>query len=156
MFRHMRLKDNQLSHEAAEKIMTEQPHGTLALIGDEGYPYAVPLNFVYRDGKIYFHGAVAGHKFDAMKRNNKVSFCVISKDDIVASEFNTLYESAIAFGKVRILEGDEKRSGLMAIIKKYCAEYLESGAKYVDDCWDEVACYEIDVESLTGKFGTPE
>ena len=157
MFRHMRLKENQLPQEDAERIMREQPHGVLAVEGDGGYSYAVPLSYAYKGGKIYFHGATEGHKYDAAKKSSKVSFCVISKDDILPAEFNTLFESAIAFGKLRILESDEERmEALIAILEKYSPEHMESGKKYIEGNWDEVACFAIDVEHLTGKFGTPE
>src|SRR5574344_2695673 len=83
MFREMRRKKQQLSIEQVEKILKQNTSGVLAVFGDDGYPYAVPLSYVYTNSKIYFHGAKEGHKLDSIKNNEKVSFCVIDKDEIV-------------------------------------------------------------------------
>ena len=77
MFREMRRKLQQLSDEEAEAVLRRGKYGVLALSGDDGYPYAVPISYVYADGKLYFHCAMAGHKLDAMKRDDKASFCVV-------------------------------------------------------------------------------
>ena len=68
MFREMRSKANMLTNEEVENILKTSPNGTLALYGENGYPYSVPVNFVYSDGKIYFHGAAEGYKLDCMKK----------------------------------------------------------------------------------------
>ena len=81
MFREMRSKANMLTNEEVENILKTSPNGTLALYGENGYPYSVPVNFVYSDGKIYFHGAAEGYKLDCMKKDPHVSFSVIGKDD---------------------------------------------------------------------------
>ena len=67
-----------LSKEECEEILTREPRGVLALLGDYDYPYALPMSHVYVDGKIYFHGAMQGHKNDAVKKHDKVSYCVLS------------------------------------------------------------------------------
>lgn len=84
--------------------------GTLALHGDNGYPYAVPISYVYANGKIYFHSAVTGHKVDAILRDDKVSFCVVERDEIRPAEFTTYFRSVIVFGKARILTDENKNS----------------------------------------------
>lgn len=154
MFREMRKIGIELPKEEAIQMLKTQSHGTLALDGDEGYPYAVPVNFAYYDNKIIFHGATSGHKLDAIKRNAKASFCVIAQDSILPAEFNSLYRSAIAFGKIRILETDEeRRMALRRIIQKYSAEFAEGGEKYIDAEWDNVTVMELEIEHLTGKAG---
>ena len=92
MFRQMRLKEeNQLPQEHAVKILENNTHGVLALDGDDGYPYAVPVSYAYEDGKIYFHGAAeGGHKLDSIARNSKVSFCVVEKDENPCRRFQHL------------------------------------------------------------------
>ena len=82
MFREMRLKEQALSQDEIEKVLTTAANGTLAVFGEDGYPYSVPVNFVYKDGKIYFHGAAEGYKYDCLSKNGNVSFSIISKDDI--------------------------------------------------------------------------
>ncbi|MBR3051469.1 MAG: pyridoxamine 5'-phosphate oxidase family protein, partial [Selenomonadaceae bacterium] len=87
MFREMRRSKQVLSQETAEKILREGEFGVLALSGDDGYSYAVPINYAVEGNKIYFHSAKVGHKLDAIKRNEKVSFCVVDRHEVIAEEF---------------------------------------------------------------------
>ena len=113
MFRDMRRKNQLLPQEEAEAILRQGTSGVLSLLGDGGYPYGVPLSYVYHNGKLYFHCAKAGHKLDAIRREGKCSFCVIGQDQVVAEKYITLFRSVIAFGQVRVLEDDgEKRAAL--------------------------------------------
>lgn len=77
MFREIRRKKQQLTMEESIDILKKGTSGVLALCGDEDYPYAVPISYVYEDSKLYFHGAKSGHKIDAIQRQEKASFCVI-------------------------------------------------------------------------------
>lgn len=79
MFREMRRKGQELSKSECIDILINEPRGVLALLGDDNYPYSVPMSHVYVDGKIYFHGAKKGHKNDAVKKHDKVSYCVMDK-----------------------------------------------------------------------------
>ena len=111
----MRSKANMLTNEEVENILKTSPNGTLALYGENGYPYSVPVNFVYSDGKIYFHGAAEGYKLDCMKKDPHVSFSVIGKDDIAKENFTTLFSSVIAFGTIRVIDTmEEKIPGIIA------------------------------------------
>lgn len=76
-FREMRRKRQQLSDAESIDILKKSTSGTLALLGDDDYPYAVPISYVYQEGKLYFHSALAGHKVDAIRKCDKASFCVI-------------------------------------------------------------------------------
>lgn len=80
MFREMRRKRQALSASEVAEILYRGTSGVLALLGDEEYPYAVPLSYVYDEGKLYFHSATSGHKIDAVGRSAKASFCVIDQD----------------------------------------------------------------------------
>lgn len=154
MFREMRLKDQQLSREEAVAMLEKCTNGALALTGEEGYPYSVPVNFAYADGKIYFHGANEGYKLDCVRKNEKVSFSVVAKDEIIPEEFNSLFASVIIFGKARVLENDaEKQKALEAIVTKYSAEFMEGGKKYIKVEWDNAVAIEIEIEHMTAKKG---
>ncbi len=157
MFREMRLREeNQLSQEQALEILEKAQYAVLALEGDGGYPYTVPVNYAFEDNKIYFHGAPEGHKVDAARRNEKVSICAVTKADIVADAFNCLYLSTVAFGKIRIIEDDqEKRKALELMVDKYSKGFEEGGRKYIKASWDEVMTFVIELEHITGKKGTP-
>ena len=100
MFPKMRRSKQALSPEEMESILLGGTSGVLALQGEGGYPYAVPLSYVYTGGRFYFHCARAGHKIDAVRHSPKASFCVIGQDQVVPEEYTTYYRSVIAFGAV--------------------------------------------------------
>jgi nitroimidazol reductase NimA-like FMN-containing flavoprotein (pyridoxamine 5'-phosphate oxidase superfamily) len=152
MFRDMRRNKQLLAEEATEEILNRGLSGVLAVSGDEGYPYAVPLSYVYERGKIYFHVANSGHKLDGIRSNDKVSFCVIDQDQVVPEAFATLYRSAIVFGRARIVEDDTlKRHALELLVQKYSPGYQEEGAAEIRKDWKAVTVVEIAVEHMTGK-----
>lgn len=151
MFRSMRRGRQQLSEAEAAEILRTAKTGVLGVIGDEGYPYTVPVNFVYTEGKIYFHGAKAGHKFDAMKRNDKVSFCVIEKDDVVKEEFTTYFRSVILFGRVRILETEEELYHAAEVLGLKYNSDPEAVKQAIAKEWAGLSCMEITIEHMTGK-----
>lgn len=141
-----------LSEEEANNIMMTASSGVLALTGDKDYTYAVPLSFAYENSRIYFHCAKEGHKIDALKNNEKVSFCVIDKDNVIPEAFNTIYRSVIAFGRARILDDDgERMEALERLIRKYSPAYVSQGKKEIEKYWDRVCLVEIRVEHMTGK-----
>ena len=147
----MRRKRQSLSTEECVAILERMPNGTLALYGDDGYPYAVPVSYVYADGKIYFHSAMQGHKVDAVRRNGNVSFCVVEQDDVKPAEFTTYFRSVIVFGKARILtDEDEKRNALCLLADKY--SHGEAGMEAeIAKGFNKLLMVEITVEHITGK-----
>ncbi len=152
MFRTMRRKNQQLSREEAIGILQSCPTGILGLIGDDDYPYTVPLNYVYGDDKLFFHCAKEGHKIDGMRKNDKVTFCVVEQDEVVPKALATKYRSVIVFGTARVLTGDaERRDALDRLIEKYSPDYREVGKQAIEKEWDLVSVVEIKIEHMTGK-----
>ena len=153
MFREMRRKRQMLSEDDCKIILREGTSGVLALSGDDGYPYAVPLSYVYDGEKIFFHCAKSGHKLDAIRRNPKASFCVIGQDKVVPEEYTTYYRSVIAFGTVRILEDDrEKYDSVQEIALKYAPlDTEEQRRASIEREWSGLCMLEMTVEHLTGK-----
>lgn len=152
MFRDMRRKNQKLSKEQIDDIMSKATSGVLALCGDNGYPYAVPLSFVYTDDRLYFHCARTGHKLDAIARCDKASFCVISKDDVLPEKYTTLYKSVIAFGKIRVLKTiDEMRQPIISLTKKYVKNDDEGIVKEFDGAKNNMYMLELDIEHISGK-----
>lgn len=152
MFREMRLKNQSLSEAETDEILRSCTSGVLAVTGDNGYPYAVPLSYVYKNGKIYFHCANSGHKLDGIRNNDKVSFCVTAADDVKAESFTTYYRSAIVFGRARILtEDSEKKAALEIIAEKYSPGFLRQGQSMIEKEWNNVCAVEIDIENKSGK-----
>ena len=151
MFREMRRKKQELAQEECVKILNKGTSGVLAVSGDEDYPYAVPLSYVYHDLKIYFHCAKEGHKLDAIGRNDKVSFCVIDQDRVIPEEYTTYFRSVIAFGKARKIEDEEeKRKTLEILAVKYSPDQ-EGLSKEIDGQLKRVTMVELSIEHMTGK-----
>lgn len=154
MFRKMKNIQQLLSAEDIEAVMTRNTNGALACIGDEGYPYAVPLSYVYLHDKIYFHCGKTGHKIDAIASNPKVSFLVTDEDTIVSEKYTSYFRSVIAFGKARIAEGEEAKEAFAAIIEKYSGDQpADEKHKRVVGC-TQTYIFAIDIDHITGKEST--
>lgn len=153
MFREMRRKKQCLPIEKIVSILEKGTSGVLALSGDNDYPYAVPLSYVYDDNKIYFHCAKSGHKVDAIKRNCKASFCVIDQDRIVPEKYTTYFRSVIAFGRVRLIEDDQgKRAAIEKLAIKYVPNDSAAGREAaIEREWESLCMLEMDIEHMTGK-----
>ena len=152
MFREMRRKTQALSTQESIAILMKGTSGVLAVSGDDDYPYAVPLSYVYHDSKIFFHCAGSGHKLDAIARNPKVSFCVIDQDKVVPQEYTTYFRSVIAFGQARIVEdAQEKRSALEQLAAKYSPDQTQDRLRVIDEQFNHVCLVELAIEHLTGK-----
>lgn len=153
-FRDMRRIRQQLSREDAEKILKSKTSGVLSVVGDDGYPYGVPVSYVYSDGRIYFHSALQGHKIDAIRKNRKVSFCVIAEDNVKPREFTTYFKSVIAFGEARIIEDDnEKLQTLKLLAMKYAMNSVTQTMteKEIAGGFNRLIMVEILIEHMTGK-----
>ena len=152
MFREMRRKKQYLSLQESIAVLNRGTSGVLAVSGDDNYPYAVPLSYVYINNKIYFHCAKTGHKLDGIARNNKVSFCVIDQDCVVPEEYTTYFRSAIAFGKARVLEDEtEKRKAIELLAERYSPDHEQGRLREIDMQFKQVCLVELAVEQLTGK-----
>lgn len=153
MFKEMRRKKQILSLEECIEILNRRTSGVLAVSGDNDYPYSVPLSYAYYNNKIIFHSAKSGHKLEAIARNEKVSFCVIDKDQIVPDEYTSYFRSIIVFGKARIIEdGDEKISALEILAKKYAPGHEESRRmQTINRELNTVCIIELSVEHMSGK-----
>jgi len=151
-FRPMRRHRQQLSREECERILGRCTSGVLALTGDGGYPYAVPLSYVYADGAIIFHSAVEGHKVDAIRRDSRCSFCVIEQDEIKPAEFTTYFRSVIAFGRIQILEDDNEKVQALRLLGSRYSPGDEHGLQHeIDKSLDPVLLLRLDVEHMSGK-----
>ena len=151
MFREMRRINQLLDPKEVTAVLGRCTNGVLACLGDAGYPYAVPLNFVYHNEKLYFHCAKAGHKLDAIIKEPKVSFAVIDEDTIVSSEYTSYFRSVIAFGKARIVEGDEWFDAFKALVEKYSGDQPEAAKISEIEACKRSHIIAIDIEHMTGK-----
>ena len=151
-FRSMRRKRQQLSEEKSIGILQKSTAGTLALLGDNGYPYAVPISYVYADGKLYFHSALSGHKIDAIRNCDKASFCVIDKDDVRPEKYTTYFRSVIAFGRIHIIEDEQEKLETARLLgDRYNPNQEEALQKELEKGLSRMLMIRFDIEHLTGK-----
>lgn len=152
MHREIRFKDSAVDVTKAIEIIKVGSYGVLSTIGKDGYPYGVPLNYSYWNKCICFHCAQQGHKLENIDVSTKVSFCVVTKSNVLANEFDTDYESAIAFGlAIEVIDSSEKKYILTSILNKYSAGYIEAGKNYMKKYLDETKVMKIEISHLTGK-----
>ena len=151
--REMRRKKQALSKEECENILKKATSGVLALSGDDGYTYALPLSYVYENGNIYFHSAKEGHKIDAIKKHDKVSFCVIAEDNVQKEKYTTFYKSVIAFGRISIIDDkDEIFRMINVLAEKYFPEDSEKNRMTVINKETMGLCMiKLEVHNISGK-----
>ena len=151
-FRQMRRKRQQLTDEESIGILQRATSGTLALLGDNGYPYAVPISYVYSDGKLFFHSALEGHKVDAIRNCDKASFCVIDKDDVKPEKYTTFFRSVIAFGRIHIIKDETEKLAIARLLgNRYNPNQEESLQKEIESGLSRMLAIRFDIEHLTGK-----
>ena len=151
-FREMRRKRQQLSEEESISILRKSTAGTLALLGDNDYPYAVPISYVYANGRLYFHSALNGHKVDAVRKYDKASFCVIEQDEVHPEKYTTFFRSVIAFGRIHIIEDDtEKLETARMFGNRYNPNQEEALQKELENGLSRMLMIRFDIEHLTGK-----
>lgn len=153
MFREMRRSRQALSEAESLAILERGSHGVLAVLGDGGYPYAVPLNYVYADGAIYFHCARSGHKYDAVRACPRASFCVIDRSEVVPEDYSTNYRSVIAFGEVSELTDEaEKLRAIERLALRFAPDDSAGHrAAAIEDYWDALCVLALRMEHLSGK-----
>jgi nitroimidazol reductase NimA-like FMN-containing flavoprotein (pyridoxamine 5'-phosphate oxidase superfamily) len=154
MFREMRRKKQALSREECIEILKNEPRGVLSVLGDDDYPYGLPVDHYYNedDGCIYFHGAKAGHKMDAIRKHDKVSICVYDKGYIKEGDWALNIKSVIVFGRISVLEDKEQMLDITRKLShKYTDddEYIESEIK---SSFKAVAVFRIVPEHMSGKL----
>lgn len=147
----MRRTDKKISQEAAITILEKGIYGVLSTIGEDGYPYGVQVNYVYKNGKIYFHSSAAdSHKRVNIQYCDKVCFTVTESVEVLADTFNTRFESVIVMGRIKEA-ADIKQGILKDLIDKYSADYKEAGLEYIGRAADKTTVYEISIEAISGK-----
>jgi len=154
MFREVTRKKQALSTEKIIEILDTEKRGVLSVLGDDGYPYGVPMNYWYNkeNGYLYFHSGKKGHKVESLATNNKVSFCVYDSGYRNEGEWALNISSVIVFGRVHIVEEHEDA---MRICKEMSLKYTPDLA-YIEEeiqkFGDATLCYELRPEHMTGKI----
>lgn len=149
----MRRKRKQIDKESAETLLAQSRRGVLAVNGDDGYPYAIPINYFYdrKNQKIYFHGARVGHKVDALKKCDKVCFTVYGNETVKEDPWAPFLQSVVIFGRCHLMETDEKA---MALLKQLAMKYYPNeqlADAEITQSGKAVQLFEIEIEHLSGK-----
>ncbi len=154
MFRAMRRIKQQISDEECIKVLKEQPRGVLSMIGDDGYPYGIPIDFWYceDDGKIYFHGAKEGHKIDAVSKCDKVSFCVMDQGFRKDGEWALNITSVIIFGRISVVTDEKKRIEIGTNLCRKFSDDEEYMRHEVENALPRALCLGLTPEHMTGKL----
>ena len=152
--RKMRRFKQELSREKCIEILKKEPRGVLSVVGEDGYPYGMPLNHWYceEDGKLYFHGAKEGHKIDAIKACDKVSYCVHDEGFRREGEWALNISSVIVFGKMSIVEDEEKAEKICVNLAHKFTQDEDYIAEEVRRSLKHVMCLELDPVQITGKL----
>lgn len=153
MFRPIRKKKNELTRDVAVALLQESRRAVLAVQGDDGYPYAIPINYLYDDeaGRIYFHGARAGHKIDAIKRCDKVCFTVYGHESIKAEPWAPFVQSVVIFGRCTLV-ADQDRA--IQLVRRFAGKYYPDMAlvdQEIASSGKSVQMFEIEIEHLSAK-----
>lgn len=150
--RTMRRKDRQLPEEETLAILEQGTHGVLSLVGDDGWPYAIPMNYVMMNGKLYLHCAKAGYKLDCIARDNRVCFTVVTRSEVIPAHITTLYESVVVFGTAAVVPpSEEHKVALYCIVEKLAAVDPEIKVQYIDKKEKNTAIIAITPLQVTGK-----
>ena len=152
MFRELRRKDMKVSDEDIEEVLAKGEYGVISTIGEDGYPYGIPMSYVYEDGAIYFHCGRYGHKIDNFNYSNKVSFTIVYDTELVPENLDHHYKSVIVFGKLVELSGEEKLEVLRSLVRKYASGYENLGEISIDEEEDITKVFKIEIEHKEGKF----
>ncbi len=154
MFREMVRKNRQISREECIGILKNEPRGVLSVTGDGDYPYGMPMNFWYCEdnGHIYFHGGKSGHKIDALKADDRVSFCVYDSGYRNDGDWALNIKSVIIFGRVKFVDDFDK---VVDISRKLSLKYT-ADSQYIEKEISRFAkttlCLELIPEHMTGKL----
>ena len=151
MFRKMRRFKQEMDHDSCVKLIEGQTHGVLSVIGDDGYPYGVPLSYVFDGHDFYFHCALQGHKLDAIMRDPKVSFTIVGKDQIVPEEYTTYFQSVIAFGTMERLDGEKKKASLSLLGNHYTPGDENGVKEEIEKTLPRVCVLQMHVAYMSGK-----
>lgn len=152
MFRELTRKKQALSLDECKEILKNEVRGVLAVNGDEGYPYALPINFYFDEdnNKLYFHSGRGGHKLDSLTRNEKVSFCVYDKGYHKDGHWSLNIRSVILFGRIHTV--DNWNDELMTDFCKRFTDDTEYISKEIESFKSKTVILVLEIEHMTGKL----
>ena len=151
MHHELRRKDRSITETEAKELLEHGEYGILSTCGPEGQPYGIPLSYCVIGDAVYFHSAVEGRKLTNIAGNNRVSFCVVGKTEVLPDQFATRYESVIVSGRATEVFDDEKQQALEGLLSKYSAGFRTEGLNYIVAKWERTRVFRIGIDTICGK-----
>lgn len=153
MFRKMVRERQALSREECAEILRNEKRGVLSLLGDDGYPYGLPINHYYseQDGCLYFHSGRAGHKIDAMRGCEKASFCVYTPGEKRGGNWWLTIRSVIVFGRIREITDHARAIEISRELSRKFTDDEDYIEQEVRSSGAGVLCFALEIEAMTGK-----
>lgn len=154
MFRGMRRFKQEITKEQCVELLKKEPRGVLSVMGEDGYPYGFPMNFTYdeKEEKIYFHCAKEGYKIDALRQNNKASFCVYDKGYRKEGEWPLNIQSVIVFGSIAFVSNPQKTEQKVRELGLKYYPTAESVEVEIKNAVARVQLLEMTIDHMTGKL----
>lgn len=152
MFRKMRRFKQELSERECIDVLEREPRGVLAVHGEDGYPYALPMDYIYLDGKLYFHCAREGHKLDAISEDNRVSFCVMDQGYREEGQWALNIKSVVIFGKIRTITSAEETLNMVRQLGLKYYPTPEDVEVEISKAISRVLILELTIDHMTGKL----
>lgn len=141
-----------MSSVGVADLLTQAEYGIVSTVGEDGQPYGVPLNYVFKENAIYFHCALVGHKLDNIEKNPQVSFCVVGDVEVLSAEFSTNFESVVVSGVASEVKETERYNALKWLLEKYSPNFMEEGKKYIEKLDKATKVIKIEIQHMSGKM----
>ena len=154
MFREMARRKQRISQEECTKLLNQQKRGVLSVLGDEDYPYGVPVNHYYcrEENRIYFHGGRKGHRIDAVKKHDKASFCVYDEGYRKEGVSSLNIRSVIVFGRIELIEDQKKTVEICRQLSYRFTDDENYIEKEIERSADKTLLLAMNIEHMSGKL----
>jgi len=150
----MRRIDRAMSDEETLELVKKSEFAVLSLIDVNGLPYAVPLDYIYHENALYFHGAQEGRKIEAMKLNQRACAVILGETTVVPEKFSRKYTSVIIQGVMEIIDDPEtKRQVMMDLVQQYSPDFKEKGNIMIEKSFHKTSIFKLNIETISGKHG---
>lgn len=153
----VRRTDKLMSDDLVRETIARGYSGRLATVGADGWPYVVPLLYVWMNGEIWVHNArVRGHLRTNVEHESRVCFEIDEPGEVFAygrfeCDTSVAYRSVVAFGRIRVVEDrGQKQAFCDALIAKYGNPGWERPKGFYPRL-NQITVYSIALERMTGK-----
>jgi nitroimidazol reductase NimA-like FMN-containing flavoprotein (pyridoxamine 5'-phosphate oxidase superfamily) len=152
MAREIRRQERVLDDSRSQSLLHNGEYGVLSTTSIDGGVYGIPMSYAFKNGFIYFHCAMVGHKIENITANPLVSFCIVGKTTISPAAFTTAYESVVVTGIIETVTAEEeKKDALRLLVKKYSPGFETEGDIYIDKAIHKTKILKLTIDRINGK-----